>query len=301
MRNVVKNLLLSFSLMSLIGCNSLKLRDQIGIELTGDEIITASDDQAGLALMLGPGSVRAFSHAGFLQVMEQNKIPIKAIYGIEWGALVGGAFVATGSASKVQWLLQKVKPQDLPSLGFISKSYDAISAQKFLSETLPRQILMTSIPVEGPEFSCPVINSFSGNVASLIQGPLKSILSQCVVSMPLLKPYRGKMANMLIDEEQVKNLFQQHKVKYVVYVNVLADPYLFSQTEMRNHPLESLVWNQVVSLNSQTLKALKAKYNNFIIVNVDTQNQPLFSLKNSNVLFLSGQRAAKQLLNELDY
>ena len=43
-----------------------------------------------LGLALGGGAARGFAHIGFLQVLEEENIPISTIAGCSMGAMVGG-------------------------------------------------------------------------------------------------------------------------------------------------------------------------------------------------------------------
>ena len=52
-------------------------------------------------LALGGGGARGFAHIGVLQVLEEARLPAKAIVGTSMGAVIGGMFLALGSVQEV--------------------------------------------------------------------------------------------------------------------------------------------------------------------------------------------------------
>src|SRR5580658_9748240 len=44
-----------------------------------------------VAVVLGPGGNKAIAHAGVIKALQENRIPIARIVGVEWGALVAAA------------------------------------------------------------------------------------------------------------------------------------------------------------------------------------------------------------------
>jgi len=51
-------------------------------------------------LALGGGGARGFAHLGVLQVLDEARLPIRAIVGTSMGAVVGGMYLAHGSAAR---------------------------------------------------------------------------------------------------------------------------------------------------------------------------------------------------------
>jgi len=56
-------------------------------------------------LALGGGGARGFAHLGVLQVLDEQRLPVRAIAGTSMGAVVGAMYLAYGSASDaiVRW------------------------------------------------------------------------------------------------------------------------------------------------------------------------------------------------------
>ncbi len=58
--------------------------------------------QDGIGLALGGGGARGFAHIGVLEVLKENKIPIKAISGCSMGSIVGGLYAYYQDTEKVK-------------------------------------------------------------------------------------------------------------------------------------------------------------------------------------------------------
>lgn len=52
------------------------------------------EKKRNLALVLSGGSARGLAHIGFLEVLNENQIPVDAVVGTSMGALVGGLYAA---------------------------------------------------------------------------------------------------------------------------------------------------------------------------------------------------------------
>ena len=71
-----------------------------------------------IGLILGPGGLRSFAHLGVIKRLEHRRIPIAAVAGIGWGALVGALYAHKGRAHHVEWQLSKIKKQHISQKGF---------------------------------------------------------------------------------------------------------------------------------------------------------------------------------------
>ena len=64
-----------------------------------------------LVILVGPGMARTFAAAGFLKVLEENHIPVGAVFGTEMGAFVSSLYGFSKSRNDFEWALQKLKPE----------------------------------------------------------------------------------------------------------------------------------------------------------------------------------------------
>src|SRR5690606_6316175 len=97
-----------------------------------------------VAVILGPGGAKAFAHVGVLKALQQNRIPIDKVVGLEWGALVGALFASKGQVHDLEWKLYKMEQHNLPySKGlFNSKGPGEQTAKvmdKFIQESFGRE------------------------------------------------------------------------------------------------------------------------------------------------------------------
>jgi len=64
-------------------------------------------------LALGGGGARGFAHLGVLQVLDEARLPIGAIVGTSMGAVVGGMYLAHGSAERATELWREAIEQGM--------------------------------------------------------------------------------------------------------------------------------------------------------------------------------------------
>ena len=125
----------------------------------------------GIALALGGGGVKGYAHLGFLSVLEEAGIPVRAIAGTSIGAWVGGLYAAGKRAQEIyDWfvqlppdLIRKRREQDLPAHWGLGGFEEAL--QRFLHPI--RRFEDLHIP-----FGAVTVDLHRGKVAYLTQGPL---------------------------------------------------------------------------------------------------------------------------------
>lgn len=62
-----------------------------------------------LTLVFGSGMARSFAQVGVLRALEQNKIPIGAVYGTELGGLIAALYALDSNINHFEWNLEKFK------------------------------------------------------------------------------------------------------------------------------------------------------------------------------------------------
>ena len=77
-------------------------------------------------LALGGGGARGFAHLGVLQVLDEAGLPVRGIVGTSMGAVVGGMYLAHGSAERAAGLWREALAQQLiPTVRPIGRVPDA--------------------------------------------------------------------------------------------------------------------------------------------------------------------------------
>jgi NTE family protein len=121
------------------------------------ETVRPTPKPAKIALVLGAGASRGFSHIGVLKVLEANKVPIHMIIGTSAGSFVGGLYAYGFNAFQLQKMALAIEKSDIidfaiPDNGFIKgdKLEDYINnmvrntpIEKF---RIPFYAIATSIP-----------------------------------------------------------------------------------------------------------------------------------------------------------
>lgn len=81
--------------------------------------VTAQDNTPTVALVLGGGSARGFSHIGLIKALEENGIPVDMIVGTSMGSIVAGLYAGGFSVENMEVIathLDTSKLFDIPSL-----------------------------------------------------------------------------------------------------------------------------------------------------------------------------------------
>jgi len=90
-------------------------------------------------LALGGGGARGFAHLGMLQVLDEARLPVRAIVGTSMGAVIGGMYLAHGSADRVVELWREAFEEDLiPQVRPVRRVPDADSREHPLIQVARR-------------------------------------------------------------------------------------------------------------------------------------------------------------------
>jgi NTE family protein len=168
-----------------------------------------------LGLILGPGGAKAFAHIGFLREIQARKIPVHALVGLEWGALIAASFAVKGSAHEAEWQLSKIRdPGSVWSAGQATPIREVIDSLKpFLSGASAEGL---KIP-----FSCPSLNLKKGQVYQMTKGRLDQMLPYCLSYPPQFAPFERTIAGVR-EIQLAADQLRKMGANYVIFVNVLA-------------------------------------------------------------------------------
>lgn len=214
-----------------------------------------------VGVILGPGGLKTYAHIGVLREFARARVPIHAIAGLEWGAMMGAFYAEKGLANDVDWKAFRMKDSDLPSAGLI-RDYHARSMGEFdsyLSIVFPGGSLeRAKVP-----FGCPTVVK-RDRLQFLSKGATKEIVARCMPYPPLLAAAGDNIAAPDAVEEAAQWLRSQG-ANLIVLVNVLGAGETLSGklaeeqygtsvlwTEIRRHLLKSRAptVNWIVSVNT---------------------------------------------------
>lgn len=176
------------------------------------------------AVILSGGGVRTFGHVAVLKELQKLKIPIHAVAGVEWGAVVAASLANSGSSSEVEWELSKFKDLD-DWQDFIKTAFDKKSTFNF------------KIP-----FVCPSLNLKTKTSYLLNRGLLSDLLPYCLSAPGVIKPYGSSVAYFNDLAGLVQHLKATGLVK-IILVNVLAGTSDKAFTKSQES-LENQAWSQ---------------------------------------------------------
>lgn len=129
-------------------------------------------------LVFSGGGVRTWSYINILKEMQKYKMPIVAVTGMEWGAVVAGVYAENISANEVEWELSKFKNLD-DWTDFVKKVFEK------------KSVASLKIP-----FGCTSLNLKNQTSYVLNKGQLDALIPLCIPAAGVMKSYRDSVASM---------------------------------------------------------------------------------------------------------
>ena len=125
----------------------------------------------GIALALGGGVARGWSHIGILRALDEAEIPIRMIAGTSIGALVGGCYLA-GKLDELEEFARSLTPRRIVGLLDISLRGSGLISGFKLAEKMEQHL--GDIRIEGltNRLVCVATEINTGHEIWLTQGPL---------------------------------------------------------------------------------------------------------------------------------
>lgn len=173
-----------------------------------------------LALILGPGGLRSFAHAGLLQEIAKAKIPIFWIGGLEMGAMPAALFALKGQPFEAEWQMMKLKEDSFIRSGILTGS--APLKGDTLAE--PLKLMFGAARAEDAKipFMCPSYSLPKRQTLMMNRGPLAQMLVYCLPSAPMFDPTQGSGANPLALTALAQSARQKGS-QLVVYIDLLSE------------------------------------------------------------------------------
>lgn len=250
-----------------------------------------------VALILGPGGYKAFAHAGVIKELKKKNIPINAVVGMEWGALVGALFAQRGQISEAEWKLYKLEKIDLNSGGFFSRKKD-IQSVRVLDGYLKENLNVADINQTAVPFYCPSLSVLQGAMNWQDRGSLAKGVSNCLSYPPLFQNPQQMVAGLLSFDEIALRL-KKEGFNVIILVNVLGDGILFDNSAIKDDYATAVLWNEV-------RRALwRAKSSVSDTIEVSTRGIGIGDFESRKLLVTAGEaageKAAQNLANKYDF
>jgi len=249
-----------------------------------------------LALALSGGSVKGLAHIGFLEVLEENHVPVDAIVGTSMGALIGGMYSA-GKLKEFKKEVIKISKSKVMSALLASRLRKGNTDTSKLEKILKKHIPKTKTENLAIRFTAIATNLNTGEEVFLEKGPLiKNILAS--VSIPgIFQPVKIGRMN-LVDGGVIDPLPREHASKNaekVISVNAIPTKFKYKkESEIFDIISESvgIITNRLINLERKSKK-------NHLFIQIKTRGIESFDFKNAEKVINLGRRAAKKNIKRI--
>lgn len=236
-------------------------------------------------MVLGPGGAKTFAHVGVLKALQQQRVPVEKVVGLEWGALMGALFANKGQVNDMEWKLYKMEQRELPRpSGFFARRNDETVRvmDEFLMETFGRdEIARGKIP-----FSCPARSLWTGVVAWQNRGAYKDAVKRCLSYPPVFKIQGTFIAGASQAAEAIEALAQEG-FDLIILVNVLGSAMPVAQDALLENVNHVILWQEV----KRALAA--AGKMNVEMLSVDTSAFPIMNFSAKKELIQLGEQSGR--------
>jgi NTE family protein len=244
-----------------------------------------------VGVILGPGGMKAFAHIGVLREMARARIPVHAMVGMEWGAVIGGLYSMQGQANDAEWKSFKLRDSDLPGEGLLSGRLKPISITH-LNEFLETAFANASVEKSKVEFACPAYWMKLDRLGWMAKGLFKDAMRVCVPYPPFYVDNGGVFAAPFSVDEAAAWL-RSRGANVIVLVNVLAQGESFPASMVGDQPVENLLWSEI------RREMVRARPSVNYVISVNTTGHPITDFSGRRALMESGAKAATDIVNKM--
>ena len=197
--------------------------------------------KTSLVLVLGPGFMKTYAHLGLLQELKKEKIPIKALLGMGWGALMAafylenkekGVFLAEWKSLKLPlktWMKKgffdkRIKPQPLSKVQDFIQKHLTLNTEEAETETggVGEEAEEASLQRER-DFACPYISLITEELYWQ-QHISATSLSPCLALPHFFLPSQGKHMAALFEMPSIIKWVRLHygRDSHIIFINPLS-------------------------------------------------------------------------------
>ena len=130
-----------------------------------------------VGLALGGGAARGLAHVGVIRALLRERVPIDVVTGTSMGALVGGAYAASGNIAAVEAALRQVLGSDgfrRTRLSFLKESRHHRGGLMYSLSRLVKQGIVYGVSTMRPSFVS--AEEFQGSVQAILPDrPIESL------------------------------------------------------------------------------------------------------------------------------
>ena len=210
------------------------------------EDVDARGTRPGVALALGGGAARGWSHIGVLRAMDEAKLPVNMIAGTSIGALVGGCYLA-GKLDALEDFARSLTPRRIVGLLDLSLRGSGLISGIKLAERMEEHLGGVRIEQLRAPLVCVACEITTGHEIWLKRGPLIDAVRASYALPGIFEPVRiGK--RILVDGALVNPVpvpvCRAFEAQAVVAVNLSSDMYgrgtVVQDLRIEDRPLEPI-------------------------------------------------------------
>lgn len=208
-----------------------------------------------IGLILGPGGAKAFAHVGVLHEMQKLKIPVHAVAGVEWGALIAGLYAMKGSSNEAEWQMSKLKDDDVVKKSLIggpSGAADLKGMDEFLRLAFSRMTAENS----RLKYSCPALNLAKNQVYLMSRGRFEDMVPYCLAYPPLFLPWEGNVAAVR-EIPALADQLRRQGANVIILINVLGAPDPRKPLAGAAGSAEAVLWAEIASVYSKPFRGVQ--------------------------------------------
>jgi predicted acylesterase/phospholipase RssA len=251
---------------------------------------SGSEVQKHVAVILGPGGAKALAEAGVLKAMQQQRLPVEKVIGLEWGALVAALYADKGQVHEVEWKLYKMQQAHLPRAnGFFKSSNPTVRVMgDFLNDAFGKETVSAS----HVKFECPSRSLWTGTVVWQNRGSLKDAVRNCLPYPPVFRMQGSFIAGASQAREAIQKLASEG-YNVIILVNVLGSAMPVSRDALLDNLNYVILWQEV--------KRAIAEASRFHVetIDVDTSAYPIMKFGAQRELIQLGEAAGNRAVSGL--
>ncbi len=246
-----------------------------------------------VGLILGPGGMKTYAHIGVLREFARARIPVHAVAGLEWGAMMAAFYAEKGQANDVDWKAFRLKESDVPGAGML-RGYRAKSIGDFdsyLSTAFSGASAGLSADHAKVPFGCPSVVK-RDKFQFLSKGAMKELMLRCVPFPPLVGDSENIAAASAVEESA--QWLRSQGANLIVLVNVLGGGETLTSKLAEEQYGTSVLWTEV----RRDILKVRAPTVNWV-VSVNTAGQKIDDFGGRRAAVEAGAKAATDLTQKL--
>jgi NTE family protein len=248
-----------------------------------------------IGIVLGPGGAKTFAHIGVLKALQRARVPIHAVVGLEWGAMMGALYARQGQAHDLEWQMYKLEQLDLGrarGAGVFGRG-PAPSVESALNPVLQQAMGQVNHAQFRVPFACPSRSLWGGVTTWQDRGPVAESLRRCL-PFPPLWPVRGTFLAAPSSWREAVDMLRRQGVNVIVLVNVLGSALPRELEQMRADVQLVLLWQEI-----RRQWAELAGREDLEVLDINTSDYSIQALGARKALVDLGEKSAESFVGKL--